>query len=145
MAKEGKGNGSRRGRVQSDGKLTHLQSWMCRSRLGDLFSAHAAQVVSAKFIVTRSWIVTRVFHGIAEGCRESASAKAFRNRVNRIVGGWRPKLDITSWDGSWLEFTDASVGFAIGETSKGLPLSTPLLKANAKRNMIEARENLGCA
>ena len=36
---------------------------------------------------------------------------------------WRRKLDIATWDGRWLKFTDVSVGFAIGATSRGLPHS----------------------
>ena len=29
------------------------------------------------------------------------------------VGDWRRKLDLASWDGRWLKFTDVSVGYSL--------------------------------
>ena len=44
-----------------------------------------------------------------------------------MLAGWRRAVDIASWDGSRLEFTDASVGL-LSEQRQGLaPLSAPLV------------------
>ena len=110
----------------------------------------------AKCIVARRWIATCEPYGIAEGGRDRAPTHSAIEQP--IVGGWRRKLDIASWDGSWLTFTDVGVGGSIGATSRGLPHSPPsLLRAGGahyhdanskeivKRIIIEARESVGVA
>ena len=87
MAKEERGSGIQPGQDTEWGQVNPPSELDVQSRPGDLSSYHAALVVCAKCVVARSWIVTRVPHGIAEGGRKSANANAFRNRANPLEDG----------------------------------------------------------
>ena len=41
------------------------------------------------------------------------------------VGGWRRKLEVASWDGSWLRVTDDNVGLLLEQPRGPAPLSAP--------------------